>query len=66
MWNIKEGGWSRTIAKVITGSKPKIEWGDGKNRPKFVFTMQKNLKELWGVREFKGSRATVIMKKEAP
>jgi len=63
-WNITKG-YSRGVAKVIPGSRPKIEWGEGVNRPKFVFKMNKNLKELWGTRDFKGSSATVIMKKKA-
>ena len=63
-WNITKG-YSRGVAKIIPGSRPKIEWGEGVNRPKFVFKMNKNLKELWGTRDFKGISATVIMKKKA-
>ena len=62
-FNIRKG-FSNHIAKVPPGSKPKIEWGDGKKSPKFEFSMRKNLKELWGTRYFKGMSSTILMKKD--
>jgi hypothetical protein len=64
-------GWRRYPAKVIPGSKPKIEFGikDKDVAIKFTFKMGKDLKSIKGMREFSnrfGSNySSITMKKEA-
>ena len=55
-------GYSRHVAKVIPGSRAKIEWGGGE-RPKFTFEMGKDFKSIRGIREFRDSYAKITMKR---
>jgi len=55
-------GYYRYVAKVIPGSRTKIEWGGGE-RPKYTFEMGKDFKSIRGVREFRNSYAKITMKR---
>ena len=55
-------GYSRNVARVIAGSRAKIEWGGGE-RPKFTFEMGKDFKSIKGIRKFRDSYATITMKR---
>jgi hypothetical protein len=53
-WKTKKG-YIRIAAKVSVGGKnPQIEFGDGEKKPKFIFTMNNDLKTIEGSREFNG------------
>lgn len=59
-----KGGWSRQTAKVIPPRT--IEWGGG-DRPKFSFTMDKNLNNISGKRVFQNEISYIdMLKTEKP
>lgn len=60
-WDSK-GGYSRHIAKVILGPKPRIEFGSG-DRPKFIYEMGQDLRTIKGRREYRDQYNIIVMKK---
>ena len=56
-----KGGWFRVAARFIAPRT--IEWGGG-DKPKFTFTMGKDLRTIRGNREFKGTVSLITMTKK--